>query len=154
MVLRVLLSLLFKEGEEVTSRYENSQRILWNMKYACFFLSLLSVAEEQRAAQGQAFPQVDLLDAARYCREKGWIDDEFTVKYDCKILAWLTGRKVTKEVVDRLGAVKGNQYTVEKWLAADGKSNHFRRRYFYVYNDSRTVKEGTRMCYYVYTFTL
>lgn len=145
MVLRVLLSLLFKEGEEVTSRYEDSQRILWNMKYACFFLSLLSIAEEVTEKK------VDLLDAARYCKEKGWIDDEFTVLYDCKILSWLTGKKVTKTAVDKLGIVKGNQYTIEKWLAKDGRGNHFRRRYFDVYNGSVTVRDGTLMCYYLYT---
>lgn len=145
MVLRVLLSLLFKEGEEVTSRYEDSQRILWNMKYACFFLSLLSIAEEVTEKK------VDLLDAARYCKEKGWIDDEFTVLYDCKILSWLTGKKVTKTAVDKLGIVKGHQYTIEKWLAKDGRGNHFRRRYFDVYNGSVTVRDGTLMCYYLYT---
>lgn len=127
------------------SRYDDSQRILWNMKYACFFLSLLSVAEEYTKKK------VDLLDAARYCRDKGWIDDEFTILYDCKILSWLTGKRVTKEVADKLGIVKGNQYTIEKWLAKDGRSNHFRRRYFDVYNGSVTVRDGHLMCYYVYT---
>ena len=129
----------------MTSRYENSQRLLWNMKYACFFLSLLSIAEEATEKK------VDLLDAARYCKEKGWIDDEFTVLYDCKILSWLTGKKVTKSAVDKLGIVKGNQYTIEKWLAKDGRGNHFRRRYFDVYNGSVTVRDGTLMCYYLYT---
>lgn len=127
------------------SRYENSQRVLWNMKYACFFLSLLSIAEEVTGRQ------VDLLDATRHCRGKGWIDEEFTVLYDCKILSWLTGKKVAKDVADRLSVVKGNQYTIEKWLAKDGKSNHFRRRYFDVYEGSVTVRDGTLMCYYVYT---
>ncbi|MCR5621403.1 MAG: hypothetical protein K6G18_06060 [Treponema sp.] len=136
----------------MTSRYENSQRLLWNMKYACFFLSLLSIAEEERERLGLAGTKVDLLDAVRHCREKGWIDGEFEVLYDCKILAWLTGRKVTKAVLQAPGVIHGNQYTIEKWLAKDGASNHFRRRYFDVYNGSRTVKEGTRMCYYVYTF--
>ncbi len=129
----------------MTSRYENSQRLLWNMKYACFFLSLLSISEEVTEKK------VDLLDAARYCKEKGWIDDEFTVLYDCKILSWLTGKKVTKTAVDKLGIVKGNQYTIEKWLAKDGRGNHFRRRYFDVYNGSVTVRDGTLMCYYLYT---
>ena len=129
----------------MTSRYENSQRILWNMKYACFFLCLLSIAEE---VSGE---KIDLLDAARHCKEKGWMDDEFTILYDCKILSWLTGKKVSKTAVDHLGIVRNNQYTLEKWLSNDGKSNHFRRRYFDVYNGSQTVKNGTRMCYYVYS---
>ena len=122
----------------MTSRYEDAQRVLWNMKYACFFLSLLSIAEEVTGKK------IDLLDAARHCQQKGWIDGEFTVLHDCRILSWLTGRKAAKEV-------KGSQYTVEKWLAKDGKSNHFRRRYFDVYNGSVTVRDGTRTCYYVYT---
>jgi hypothetical protein len=129
----------------MTSRYEDSQRILWNMKSACFFLSLLSIAEEVTGRQ------VDLLDAARHCQRMDWCDREFTIKYDCKILSWLTGRKVCKEVWDECKYVRSNQYTIEKWLAKDGKSNHFRRRYFDVYEGSVTVRDGTLMCYYVYT---
>ena len=115
------------------------------MKYACFFLSLLSIAEEYTGRQ------VDLLDAARHCQQKGWCLDDFTICHDTAILSWLTGRKVTKEVVDRLGIVKGNQYTVGKWLSKNGESNHFRRRGWDVYEGSAAVRDGHLMCYYVYT---
>ena len=75
------------------SRYQNSQRILWNMQSACFFLSLLSVAEEYNN------DKVDLLDAARYCMNKGWADAEYFISNDVEILKWLTGKRVTKTFV-------------------------------------------------------
>ena len=129
------------------SRYEDSQRLLWNMQYACFFLTLLSIAEEILKRE------VDLIDSTRHCREQGWIDDEFTVKDDCKILSWLVGQKVRKDTFKSLDGINvgDDQYTLEKWISKDGKSNHFKRRYFDVYNNSRTVREGRFVCYYMYT---
>ena len=113
------------------------------MKSACFFLSLLSVAEEYNKSK------VDLLDAARYCMEKGWIDAEYFVSNDVKVLEWLTGKKVRKNVVDKVGILAANVYSIEKWEWNGG--NHFRRRGFDVYEGSQTVAKGDRVCYYVYT---
>ena len=127
----------------MTSRYQNSQRVLWNMKSACFFLSLLSIAEEYTDEK------VDLLDAARHCMEKGWIDAEYFVSNDRKILEWLTGKKVRKDVMNKVGILSDNMYSIEKWEWNGG--NHFRRRYFDVYEGSQTVEKGNRVCYYVYS---
>lgn len=124
------------------SRYENSQRILWNMKSACFFLCLLSVAEEYNKSK------IDLLDAAKYCMDKGWIDVEYFVSNDVKILEYLTGKKVVKSVLDKVGILADNVYSIVKYEYDGG--NHFRRRYFDVYNDSITVQKGKIVAYYVY----
>jgi hypothetical protein len=116
---------------------------------SCFFLCLLSVAEEERKRMDWAVPKVDFLDAVRTCMNKGWLKNDFTVTNDCKILEYLTGEKVTKEVVQDVGVVKSNQYTVEKWIWGD--RTHFRRRGWDVYRNSQTVKNGYRMCTYKYT---
>lgn len=128
------------------SRYQNSQRILWNMQSACFFLTLLSIAEEYNKSK------VDLLDAARYCMEKEWIDAEYFISNDVEILKWLTGKRVNKTLVFEKGKcplMKDNQYSIEKWERDE--KYHFRRRYFDVYEGSRTVAEGNFVCYYIYT---
>ena len=57
---------------------------------------------------------------------------------------------VTKEVVQDAGIVRGNQYTIEKWV--NGSRTHFRRRGWDVYANSQTVRKGYRMCTYKYTF--
>lgn len=124
------------------SRYENSQRILWNMKSACFFLCLLSIAEEYNKSK------VDLLDAAKYCMDKGWIDAEYFVSNDVKVLEYLTNKKVVKSVLDKVGILADNVYSIVKYEYDGG--NHFRRRYFDVYNDSITVERGRIVAYYVY----
>ena len=137
----------------MTSRYDGIQNYIMHANESCFFLSLLSIAEEERERLGCVLPwecQVDFLDAVRACRDKGWLAEDFSVMYDCKILEYLTGLKCTKEVTQSPGIVKGNQYTIEKWVCGNG--THFRRRGFDVYSNSRTVREGYRMCYYKYTF--
>ena len=94
--------------------------------------------------------KIDFLDAARACQDNGWLDNDFTVRDDCKILKYLTGHKCTKEIVQDPGIVKGNEYTVEKW--AWDKKTHFRRRGWDVYKNSQTVRNGVRQCYYKYKF--
>ena len=126
----------------MTSRYENSQRILWNTRSACFFLCLLSVAEEYTKHK------IDFLDAAKYCMDKGWMDAEYFVNNDVKILEWLTGKKVVKSVLDKVGVLADNVYSIVKYEYNGG--NHFRRRYFDVYNGSVTVQKGQIVGYYVY----
>ena len=136
----------------MTSRYEGVQNLIMHANESCYFLCLLSVAEEERKRLGwsDAAVPVDFLDAVRVCRDRGWLAEDFSVMYDIRILEWLTGRKVTKEVTQEPGIVRGCQYTIEKWLW--GKKTHFRRRGWDVYTNSQTVKNGTRMCYYKYTF--
>ncbi len=132
------------------SRYEGIQNYIMHADESCFFLSLLSVAEEERKRRFGAPEEIDFLDAVRACMDKGWLKNDFTVVNDCKILTLLTGRKVTKEVVQDAGIVKANQYTIEKWV--NGSRTHFRRRGWDVYKNSQTVRNGYRMCTYKYTF--
>ncbi len=127
------------------SRYEGSQNILWGIRESCFFLSLLSIAEEYTGKK------IDLIDAARLCMNKGLLKSDYFVCDDCKILSLLTGKNLRKEVRDHCYALRGNQYSIEKWMNREGTGNHFKRRYFDVYENSRTVREGTLVCYYVYT---
>ncbi len=127
------------------SRYEGSQNVLWGIRESCFFLSLLSIAEEYTGKK------IDLIDSARLCMNKGLLKSDYLVCDDCKILSLLTGKIVKKEVRDHCYALRGNQYSIEKWMNREGTANHFKRRYFDVYENSRTVREGTLMCYYVYT---
>ena len=134
------------------SRYEGIQNYIMHANESCFFLTLLSIAEEERKRKGWASSEVpiDFLDAVRVVMDKKWVWNDFTVADDCKILSWFTGEKVTKEVVQNVGIVKANQYTVEKWR--NGEPMHFRRRGWDVYKDSQTVKNGYKMCTYKYTF--
>ena len=127
------------------SRYEGLQNRLWGIREGCFFLSLLSVAEEFNGGK------VDFVDAVNKSFEKKWLKDDYTVLIDIALLEWLTGKKVRKEVRVECGIVRANQYSVAKWVNREGDKNHFRRRGWDVYTNSRTVKEGHVMCYYVYT---
>lgn len=127
------------------SRYAGSQNLLWNIKSSCFFLCLLSIAEEF------CDKKIDLIDVTRYCLKKGWIDNEFYVKNDCAILSWLTGKKVGKMTVEKCGILRDNQYSIMKYVNEEGTSNHFKRRYFDVYDGSYTVRNGKLLCYYIYT---
>lgn len=136
----------------MTSRYDGIQNYIMHADESCFFLSLLSVAEEERKRRGWADSEIpiDFLDAVRVCMDKDLLWRDCTVADDCGILTLLTGRKVTKEVVQDVGFVKGNQYTIEKWVWGD--RTHFRRRGWDVYKNSQTVKYGYKMCTYKYTF--
>ena len=125
------------------SRYEDSQRVLWHMQDACYFLCLLSIAEEYLDEK------VDLLDAARHCMEQGWMKADFFINEPTEILKYLCKAKDVKwRMVQNVGLLKDNEYSLEKWKC--GVKTHFRRRYFDVYNNSTIVKDGSMMCYYVF----
>ena len=134
----------------MTSRYDGIQNYIMRADESCFFLCLLSIAEEERERSGMVPIRVDFLDTLRHCTDRDWLWRDCTVADDCKILSFLTGKKVTKEVVQDVGIVKANQYTVEKWVWGD--RTHFRRRGWDVYRNSQTVRNGYRMCTYKYTF--
>lgn len=136
----------------MTSRYDGIQNYIMHANESCFFLTLLSVAEEERKRRGWADYEIpiDFLAAVRECMDRGWLKNDFMVIDDCAILKRYTTHKCTKEVVQDVGFVKANQYTVEKWVWDD--KMHFKRRGFDVYSDSMTVKYGYRMCTYKYTF--
>jgi len=132
------------------SRYEGIQNYIMQASSSCFFLCLLSVAEEENERNDWRRPRIDFLDAVRTCMDKGWLRNDYFVNDDCAILEYLTGEKCTKEVVQFVGVVKGNQYTIEKW--SWNGCTHFKRRAWDVYKDSKTVKYGNRMCTYKYSF--
>ena len=115
------------------------------MREGCFFLSLLSIAEE---FNGQ---KVDLIDAVNMAFDNKYVTSDYTVKKDCELLSKLTGRKVTKKVTSVCGVLDDNEYSIVKYLNKEKTANHFRRRYFDVYTNSMTVKEGTLVGYYIYT---
>lgn len=131
------------------SRYEGIQNKLYHMSEGCFFLSLCSIAEEYRLEHGMT--KVDLIDAVNMAFSEKLVTGDYTVLDDCEILSRLTGEKVTRRKSDTCGELKENEYSIAKWLNAEKTANHFRRRYFDVYTNSRTVRYGTLVCYYIYT---
>ena len=129
----------------MTSRYEGIQNKLWGIKEGCFFLSLISIAEEYNKKK------IDLVDAVNMAFERKLVGNDFTVYDDCKLLKNLTGKKVTRRVTTNCGILKDNEYSIMKYINKEGTANHFRRRYFDVYVNSKTVSEGKFLNYYIYT---
>ena len=127
------------------SRYEGIQNKLYHMNEGCFFLSLCSIAEEFNGRK------VDLIDAVNMAFDEKLVTGDYTVLDDCKILSNLTGEKVTRREAKTCGELKENEYSIAKWLNAEKTAKHFRRRYFDVYTNSKTVRYGTLVCYYIYT---
>ena len=133
------------------SRYEGIQNKLWGIKEGCFFLTLLSIAEDYRQDNNWDNWKIDFVDILNKSFEKKWITDDYTVKKDKEILKELTGKEVTRRECKTCGNLKSNEYSAMKYLNKEKTANHFRRRYFDVYLNSRTVSEGTLVCYYIYT---
>jgi len=136
----------------MTSRYEGIQNKLWGIKEGCFFLSLLSVAEDYKLDNRYKDYKVDFIDILNLAWNKKWISEDYTVKNDTAILKELTGKKVTRRIMNACGSLKPNEYSIVKYINKEKTANHFRRRYFDVYVNSKTVSEGTVVSYYIYTF--
>ena len=100
------------------SRYEGIQNKLWNMREGCFFLSLLSVAEEFNGKK------IDLIDAVNMAFDNKFVTSDYTVKKDCELLSKLTGRKVTKKVTSVCGILDDNEYSIVKYLNKEKTANH------------------------------
>lgn len=130
------------------SRYEGLQNRLWGMQEGCFFLTLLSIAEERNIQCGRG--RVDFVEAVNKAFEKNWVQYDYTVSNDVALLSWLTGEKVSKRISSSCGVLRGNEYSACKYRLEE--KTHFRRRYFDVYNNSRTVANGKLEKYYIYTF--
>lgn len=131
------------------SRYEGLQNRLLGIGEGCFFIALLSIAEEYRLEHGKG--KVDFVDAVNMAFERQWITSDYTVKKDTALLKWLTGTYVSKRESKTCGELKDNEYSIAKYLNREGTANHFDRRYFNVYTNSKTIKYGTLLCYYIYT---
>lgn len=103
----------------------------------CYFLSLVSIAEEVNGGR------VDLVDAVNKATAAGLVKDRFTVQSTEGLLAMLTGKKwartdsktLPKEIPDEM-------YTVEVWKNPRTGFTHFRRRGFDTLASSVTVREG------------
>lgn len=134
------------------SRYEGLQNDLMRfIPESCFFLSLLSVAEDYRADRGQMV-KVDFIDAFHTARSKGWLGIDNMMYNDVAFLEHLTGHTVEKRVVkpEQELFVASNEYTIAKYRK--GSITHFRRRGYDVYTGSQTVAKGKMEAVYVYKF--
>lgn len=111
----------------------------------CYFLALMSIAEEVSGAP------IDLLAAIALCRAEGWVTDDAYVTNPTAILHALTGKRWThKESTSLPDTVPDNMYTIQKW--EHGATTHFRRRYVDTLRNSLTVKVGTIHSYYLFTY--
>ena len=127
------------------SRYEGIQNKLWGIREGCFFLCLCSIAEEYNRKK------IDLIDTINLAFDKKLVRNDYFVNDDCKLLSLLTGKKVTRLTSNVCGNLKDNEYSIAKYLNKEGTANHFDRRYFKVYTNSKTVRDGVLLCYYIYT---
>lgn len=135
------------------SRYEGLQNELMRfVPECCFFLTLLSIAEDYRADHGIEDTKTDFVGAFRKARSSGWLGVDNMMYNDVALLEWLTGAKVTKYVTkpEQVLNVAANEYTAAKYR--NGLTTHFRRRSYDVYKDSKTVAKGKLEAVYVYSF--
>ena len=132
--------------DEMIRRYRGCQTFF---KEGCLFFCLLSIAEEFSQKK------LDCLDILAYTKKMGYIDEnnEMTEDSQVKLLRDLTGKQWKRSVLKELPLnVPDEMYTVEKWLNPRTGFTHFRRRYVDTLIDSVTVKEGTLVAYYAYTW--
>lgn len=122
--------------------------------YACHFMTLLSIAEEENIRMGKEHPGVDFLEARVVASKMKWMDDEFTVTVQgsLDLLEYYTGKKWTREEVKTLPSnLKDNQYTEAIHYNERTGFKHYHRRSMDTLVDSVTVKEGKIIAYYIYT---
>lgn len=129
-------------------RYVGLQNILTECgKYGCLYLCLASIAEEATGLP------VDLIKEIRIGQAAGWLAKDFTCNDSLAILTHMTGMEWTRLIVPyRLfnpEAVGEDDYTIAKWVL--GRTTHFRRRSWDVYDNSNTVKRGRCDEIYMYT---
>lgn len=139
------------------TRYEHIQdRLMKLIPESCFFLTLLSIAEDRLFDIGLPVEntRIDMIGAYLEATHRGWLrESDNMMLNDVAFLECLTGEKVTKRVAEPTEVldVADNEYTAAKWRL--GSKTHFRRRLYDVYNDSVTVKRGVLEKVYVYAFT-
>lgn len=131
---------------DTKSRYKGIQTVFKNANsYACLFLSLLSIAEEENNKE------IDFIEAYRLAIKNKCMNDQFYMLDQEKFLKILTGKKFIREMRERLPTpVPNNMYTVEKWYNPRTGYTHFKRRGFDTLVNSTTTKEGKRVGYYCY----
>ena len=128
------------------SRYENIQSFLAHIDTdGCYFLSLLSIAEEYTKSK------IDLIDAIWLARGSDLITDDYYVKDALGLLTALTGHVwVMHKTTTLPEVINDNEYTVAVWYNERTQFKHFRRRYFDTLLNSVTVKEGSIAYYHVF----
>lgn len=131
----------------VKNRYNEIQSILGKCyEYGCHFLSLLSIIEEVNNEP------VDLIEAIKICQSKGFIDSEFFVKAGDELLEYFTGKKWTRKTVETLPKkIEDNWYTEAIYFNPRTNLYHYRRRGWDTLIDSKTVKEGYVIKYYIWS---
>ena len=128
-------------------RYEGIQTILERCgKTGCLFLCLLSIVEEVNKNP------VDLIAVIRFCRSKGWIDNDFYVRDSLAILCHYTGKVWTRREVTKLPSITECDYTIVNWRNDRTGLVHRRRRLYDTLENSVTVKEGYVFSYYIYSW--
>ena len=138
----------------VKQRYTGIQDIAADLHTdGCHFLTLCSIAEEENIRLKKINPNVDLIDAIKISQSKGWFTSEFEGKDALAFLNYLTGQKWTRtEIVTELPPhIADNEYTEVIYYNKTNGYKHFRRRGFDTLWDSKTVKCGKILGYYIYT---
>lgn len=132
----------------VRDRYEGIQTLLKNCgDSGCLFLSVLSIAEEV------ADVSFDLINTIHICLQKKWITDGFECLDSLAILNYLTGKIWSRrEVTCLTGDVAYNEYTVANYFNPRTGIIHRRRRGYDTIKNSVTVREGSILTYYVYSW--
>ena len=132
----------------VRDRYEGIQTVLKKCgESGCLFLSVLSIAEEV------AEVSFDLINTVHICLRKKWITDDFECLDSLAILNYLTGKTWTRrEVTCLTGDVAYNEYTVANYFNPRTGIIHRRRRGYDTIKNSVTVREGSILTYYVYSW--
>ena len=123
-------------------RYKGFQTFI---KDGCYWLSLCSIADDVRGTP------VDLITAYNVTVEKGWVSPNAYIKDPCAILQWLTKRKWSLRVEERVpDVVEDNEWTVLKYYNSRTGFTHFRRRDVDTLTSSTTVAEGKLVACYVF----
>ena len=132
----------------VKNRYNEIQSILGKCyEYGCHFLSLLSIIEEVNNEP------VDLNEAIKVCQSKGFMDSNFFVKTGDELLEYFTGKKWTRKIVETLPSnIKDNEYTEVIYFNPKTNKFHYRRRGWDTLIDSKTVKDGYVLKYYIWAY--
>lgn len=115
----------------------------------CLFLSLLTIAEDYLRERGESTPDIDFINAYRNSIRQGYLKTDFTCLNQTAMLEMWTGKKWTRTIMKELPIiVPDNMYTIAHWK--NGLTDHFRRRSFDVYHNSKTVRKGKLVEYYCY----
>ena len=133
---------------KLKSRYSGIQTRLKEIgNYGCLFLSICSIIEEFTGKEA------DIIGIVQESMARGWLERDFTVSSSIEILTAFTGKRWSRRIVQKLpDTIADNEYTVEKWLNPNTNGNHFRRRFVDTLIDSKTVKIGRIVAYYIYSY--